>query len=44
VKLPVRWLYAGGEVEQVSTYDERSMVEHRAATVKRAVDAYKELK
>jgi hypothetical protein len=44
VKLPVRWLYAGGEVEQVSTYDERSMVEHRAATVKRAADSFSELK
>jgi hypothetical protein len=42
VKLPVRWLYADGEVEQVSTYDEKSMAEHRAASVKRAVEAFRE--
>jgi hypothetical protein len=37
VKLPVRWLYADGEIEQVCVYDEKTMVAHREATVQRAV-------
>jgi len=37
VKLPVRWLYADGEIEQVCVYDEKTMVAHREATVQCAV-------
>ena len=39
VKLPVRWLYADGEIEQVCVYDAKTMAQHREATVQRAVTA-----
>ena len=29
VKLPVRWLYADGEIEQVCVYKEDTMAQHR---------------
>jgi hypothetical protein len=35
VKLPVRFLYADGEIEQVCAYKEASMVAHREAMVER---------